>query len=620
MRMSLEFQQQQQQQTSQSPSPSSRPTLTSLSDSNTSFYPTINDEAIETDVEESWRRSFRGNNNINSTQFAAAASASQNGTEQDEEKAEEGSSAYDRYMNRNYIDDNNANEEDSKLPSASSVQAQQPAMAEATPASVSYDYNNADGYVQPYASAATASSDHVYIPYEATATGEQDDDLIALKRAAYGGYYDDTQSTSVQAIASGPSSEHQAAEATVVDDYVMHPSEFNDPNSVQAQFVGQDFSSSFSHQHEASSAAPVAAAAASVPQHQQEAFSVMGEVGDDDHDDDNIATAAQATILQDGDNEHMYAEEAQVMQDSGASIDAMMEDEDLDTKPPAVEHNVDGSDDSGTPGEAQVLGITEEIHPSEFIDEPSPAQAELVGSDFNTAFAVQEPHPPSTSDSSEHHAEATIVSDRGQSMNNEMVSSAARATGGHDGVQATLVVDENTNNHNRNTSDSSAVVATFVDGETGQEVTAVTEIDNHNQEDQEATPVAAILETQDYEPSTVKTLPPHLDAPPRASSDHTPRPGHNPFEDDPNDTPAMSRDGLEALDIASGQPDWMSTPAFGGHADPNLFVEAIRPPSQQEEASDEPSIPAPQPVASIPSSTRSESSTGHSLHTVSIYL
>ena len=631
MRMSLEFHQQEQIQQQER-------ALSELNSNNgedesyrrSGFYPDVDNQGVSADVEESWRRSSPG------TPFAAAAAASPPSVEE-EEKAEEGVGAYHHYMNREYGGATTAAveeiEEDSKMPSASLEQSQSTeavAYAEAAPAA-------SDGFTQPFASAA-ASYEHFQIPPEpasASAAVEEDADLIALKRAAYGGYSDQTMSAVVGGWSTdnaNPSSRTpQAAEATVVD-YDLHPSELDDPQTVQADYVGQDYnvaaSMSDSH-HEAASAAPVAAAAAASISADPQPYAVMGEVeGGEGEVEDNIATAAQATILQDDDDNNIHTEEAIVMQDSGANVEGV--EEDLDTKPPAVDNSWDAgagevnSNDSDMPGEAQVVDIAEEVHPSEFTDESSPAQAELVGSDFNTAFAVTMDSQPSTSPTNEQHAEATIVPNESNQDEVEI-----EASNNDSGVQATLVVEQEAARVSP-AADPSTIVATFVDAGDqiidGDQVEAVAEMEESTISEQGATPVAAILETPEYDPTTVKTLPPHLDGPPRVSSDPTPRPGHNPFVDDPNDTPAMSRDGLEALDIAAGQPEWMSTPAFGGHADPNLFVEAIRPPSQGD-ISREPEIPAPQPVANTATSStmasstaRSEGSGSHSLHSVSMIL
>ena len=219
-------------------------------------------------------------------------------------------------------------------------------------------------------------------------TTAEDDDLVALKRAAaYGGYDIGTVSATVGL-------HDQQAEATVVE-YDVHPSELMG-DGVHAELIGHDFSGAVEPTHQDASPPVASAAAAASPP--SDAYEVVEDTAADH--------ATEATVIESGpvaDKATAEAwsssltEEARVLQDEVAADNVV----DLDSKPPAnnnyvsrswpnsVEESIDGV--AVADEEAEVVGITDHIHPSDVTEDA--AQAELVGTDSNYAVAVaSSPH------------------------------------------------------------------------------------------------------------------------------------------------------------------------------------------------------------------------------------
>ena len=209
-------------------------------------------------------------------------------------------------------------------------------------------------------------------------TTAEDEDLIALKRAAaYGGYDVGTVSVSVDVP-------DQHAEATIVE-YDIHPSDIL-RDDVHAELIGHDFSGAMELTHQDASPPVASAAAAASPP--SDAYEVVEDT-EEDH-------AAEATVIESGpiaDNckataeswSSSLTEEAHVLQEE-VTIDAVV---DLDSKPPASNYSQPPWRMNGfavADEEAEVVGITDNIHPSELTEDA--AQAELIGTDSNCAVAI----------------------------------------------------------------------------------------------------------------------------------------------------------------------------------------------------------------------------------------
>jgi hypothetical protein len=240
------------------------------------------------------------------------------------------------------------------------------------------DYGNTSD--QGYAAAAVRYQ-------EATA---EDEELIALKRAAYGGY--GLHSTAAT-ISFSPMSD-QEAEATVVE-YDIHYTGTTIAG-VQAELIGHDFSTAVDDTCQVASPPVASAAAHADAGPPSDAYEVM---------ESTITTtteveeeAAEATVIESGPLVEKEAtaeawsssltEEASVLHGDTTS-DTCTTGVDLDSKPPAVNHS--RSWRNANSEEAEVMGITDDAHPSEWVE--NEAQAELIGTDSNFAVAIpSNPH------------------------------------------------------------------------------------------------------------------------------------------------------------------------------------------------------------------------------------
>ena len=498
---------------------------------------------------------------------------------------------------------------------------------------------------------------------EATSDPQECDDLIALKRAAYNGGYEDG------GVSVFDLPEQQAAEATVVECYDEHPSEFAH-NSVQAEFIGQDYS--------VNSSPPVAAAATT-----SASIDNVYEVTDEMEEE-----ATEATVIESGPIEKataeawssIVAEEARVLEGDTSIVEIV----DLDSKPPAVDSATAWGSSQENDGvafadeQAEVIEITNEIHPSESYD--NTPRAEFIGSESNYAIAVASDGRQESSvagDAEEGAIEAaTIVAEEDEEVEQGVIEEVAIVTGEgsqtvdglphspaeHSRVQATLVVEENFDDgQDPHSIESATHVAALVEGDYGSEAVS------HSTE--QATPVATISDANygsgtvsystgpathvttipdaSYETGPVSlskeppvsavtpisvdgeregtssfptSWPSHATATARAVRAHSIIGGVNPFDDDPSDSPAMSRDGLAALDLATEQ-EWMHTPSFGGSFDGFVPVAPPVPGTGESETVENNSVPPmpgscpPSHTASITSRARSDGS--NSLQTVS---
>lgn len=180
------------------------------------------------------------------------------------------------------------------------------------------------------------------------------------------------------------------ADATVIG-YDVHPAELS-IDAVQAEYVGNNYQSSM-HLTGTHTDAFISAEASEVTDSSTSAtYQINGAETVDDH-------ITEVDVIESGPMEKATAEawsastsgEAHVLEELDANhvspFDAKMPVNSIaeETWGTDAQHEVHGF--PMTDGEAEVVGITEEVHPSELLEDAT-AQAELVGSDFNTAIAI----------------------------------------------------------------------------------------------------------------------------------------------------------------------------------------------------------------------------------------
>lgn len=364
-------------------------------------------------------------------------------------------------------------------------------------------------------------------------------------------------------------SEEQEAQATVVD-YELHHSEFS-ADAVQAEFVGEECNATMDFPQSTEENFP-ATESSRVTSMAQDVVEIDGN------------EIEEAMVIESGPMEKATAEiavffpveEAQVMQ---GNTDTTMDE--VDTKPPAIEDSQAWSTrESGrfamADGEAEVVGISEEVHPSEFVGSTA-AQAELIGPDFNTAIAIP---------SNEHEEasqvegndqlieEATIVEE--ELSSSIIVSPGTRQTPSNEPqeAQATLINESELAQTN---SQRSPV------GEQECEAIAMFEDRSVSNNAQPATPVT-ILEDSGTNDTTsafygvaVKSEPLPDPLTIGAATYLSNRMPTNTGEDDARDTPVVSRVASAALDEMN-VPEWMAVPCLGVQNRDNLTT-AMPPPS-----------------------------------------
>ena len=303
------------------------------------------------------------------------------------------------------------------------------------------------------------SSDAAYatIPCE---DDDTDDDLVALKRAAYEGY--DIGSIAVAGM------HDQEAQATVVD-YNVHPSEI-DFDAVQAEFIGQDFYSSISVPSIATSSNHFAAAASS----SEDALHIVNDMTDDDGETTAEATVIESAPIEKAASESwvsQIAEEAQVLDDN-TNVQVF----DLDSKPPAmpnpqpwVSREESGGDSMAfADEEAEVVGITELIHPSEFNEDG--ARAELIGSDFNCAVAIHHEQSDEILENGIVEEATVVANEESQPTALELLAPESESYASPTEVQAAVLVDGSTvGNHDFHSSEAVTPVTTVFEGTFGSQ-------------------------------------------------------------------------------------------------------------------------------------------------------
>jgi hypothetical protein len=180
------------------------------------------------------------------------------------------------------------------------------------------------------------------------------------------------------------------AEATVIG-YDAHPAEFA-ADAVRAEYVGQE-EISMHHLSTGNSNELISAEASEIADSSTSGtYQINGEEADDED-------VTRVDVIESGPMEKATAEawsastsgEAQVLEET-ASNHATPFDHKLPTNAEPeefwrVERGPDAHSFAMMDGEAEVVGITEEVHPAELLEDTA-AHAELVGADFNTAIAI----------------------------------------------------------------------------------------------------------------------------------------------------------------------------------------------------------------------------------------
>lgn len=189
----------------------------------------------------------------------------------------------------------------------------------------------------------------------------------------------------------GAQAGHQA-EATIIG-YEVHPAELAS-DAIQAEFVGQDYQADTDPVGASDEAIMPAEASQVTSLSSSATYHVNGaEIGDDQ--DEHVTEVA---VIESGPMDKATMEawsattsgEAQVLEEAPYSHISPFDSKpspDVDQESWRTESHGDSGQFAMMEGEAEVVMITEEVHPSELL-ETSAAQAELVGSDFNTAIAV----------------------------------------------------------------------------------------------------------------------------------------------------------------------------------------------------------------------------------------
>jgi hypothetical protein len=402
----------------------------------------------------------------------------------------------------------------------------------------------------------------------------------------------------------------QQAEATVVD-YDVHPSDFS-TDAIQAEYVGQDYHAAVGVSDSLENGI-LAAEASHVTGSTEDAVPVVGNETEE---------VTEATVIESGPMEKATAEawsaapaeEAQVLEETTTAIAP-----EIVSKPPAVSTSDTWERDGSSGGgfamahrEAEVVGITEEIHPSEMTE--NAAQAELIGSDFNCAIAVpsneQEQLGGSASEGMVEEAEI-VVEEEARPMFADTPATPQTPTVEPQEAHATLINEVEFNHLDQGSQvaqHASPVTAILNESCTTADLSSVA---------QPATTVTILEDSNGENASSAKRDPLAV----RAVSAPTSLRSQNQFEDDPIDTPAMLRGALSAL-VAINEPEWMRAPFLSDDGDdiypllpPPVSVTATH---ANDDATNiqgpvPPSIPSPAtPDVTISNTSRSSRASGGS--------
>ena len=386
----------------------------------------------------------------------------------------------------------------------------------------------------------------------------------------------------------------EEAEATIIG-FDAHPTELS-MEAVQAEYVGQDYSAA---------AVDVAAGGEVVPAQASEVTGSSNtgtyQINGQEVEEEQVT---EVDVIESGPMEKATAEawsattsgEARVLAETGEShASAFASKTPSEASNECWQSEVHSESDtfSMMHGEAEVVGITEEVHPSE-LDNTASAQAELVCSDFNTAIAI-----PS--------------SDQGQNgMNHDSC-----------GVEAAEIIVESCddgNDYHR------AAPATPQAQRQPQEAHATLvgerESSEYDQRGTDATPVSAVLSpyaddgrsTSDPFPATPVTV---LEDSPAVQSgvSFSDNVKQEPYSGRTASAPSPQCDVLPELSTLSRrynvdsndeEPEWTRVPSFGGDGD--SAPAPIPPPVATssgfvETAVSPPPIPSPHPVGQEPNTS-----------------
>jgi hypothetical protein len=339
----------------------------------------------------------------------------------------------------------------------------------------------------------------------------------------------------------------EPAEATIIG-YGVHPADLSS-EAVQAEFVGQDYPAGVGVVGVGDETMISAEASQVTDLSTSAAYQVNGNEVQDDQDD----RVTEVEVIESGPMEKATAEawsattsgEAHVLEEAPDSHVST-----FDSKPPTdasheswrTESHSDTGEFAMMNGEAEVVEITEEVHPSELIENAA-AQAELVGSDFNTAIAV-----PSTGedqngmhDSSGTLGQAGIIVESCEEDDGYQNSRIAPPSENEpQEAQATLVNEGEGYEHGGlDTTPAVAVIEQFVNS--GRAVS----------DPLPATPVT-VLEEQ------TPVLPPRV-----SFSDHVKA---EPYSGRTVSAPPTAEVVQESSDTLDSQEEWTRVPSFGGES------------------------------------------------------
>eukprot|EP00934_Nitzschia_sp_Nitz4_P009017 Nitzschia sp. Nitz4//scaffold8_size234185//118341//121948//NITZ4_001266-RA/size234185-snap-gene-0.16-mRNA-1//1//CDS//3329559833//9007//frame0 len=363
----------------------------------------------------------------------------------------------------------------------------------------------------------------------------------------------------------------QAAEATIVN-YEVHPSDIS-VEAAEAVFVGQDFEATV----EATESDNNNAIAHASPVGDNTVTAVFHADGEEIHNEADVTGVAilesdavvEATV--DGWDQHTDGE-AQVLEEEASPLAVA-----FDSKPPdegAIDAwNTDALGESTSEmnvGEAEVIGYTLEAHPAEFVDQGESAEAELIGSAFETAIAV-----PSVEQTQVAGAEASlengeiVVEDISTSQSRPQMSTSTQPFPQE--ARAMIVTDSQGQQYTHSATDVTAVAA-VVDN---------TRSTPRSVSEPAPTPVT-ILEDVPAESSATSF--PEIVKPEPFSSRYVSAP--------------------PAVESVAGPGNWNMSPSVGGEASPPPMATVS---ATQVALPNPPPIPSPHPVAPT-TSTASRSS------------
>lgn len=313
--------------------------------------------------------------------------------------------------------------------------------------------------------------------------------------------------------------------ATVVD-YDVHPTDMT-TESVRAEFVGRSVIPLNMQENDASS-----------NQLERDPVGVTQIEGEETAEavvvDSGPAGKATAEAWSTG-----VAEEAQVLGGGSVERDAIENVED-EAKVSSDEVTTMDASDFGN-GQAEVVGITDEIHPAEF-SEGNAATAELVGSDANFAVVCHSTNFYASEAASIEESEFISTEETHDGLAQEAVAVAEGCVAGALGNGTAFA-------------HQSSSLSTIPDAANGNEV--------YNEELQAATPVA-VMAVEDIANDTYGNGDDFYDYPVKPGTVF--RASTEPVRGIPvtDNTRATSEPFSRTSEVATDEPEWMRAPSFGG--------------------------------------------------------